>query len=92
MRVTKQVQEFLSDKKNAEKAANDTIAYYERRTGDDGMKSIETRIAKAQQEIEDLTNAFIEARNALLRANIEKKMNEYEILLNDLQGENRKSS
>ncbi|MDE7164306.1 MAG: hypothetical protein K2O04_02640 [Clostridiales bacterium] len=32
-------------------------------------------------------NAFIEARNALLRANIEKKMNEYEILLNDLQGQ-----
>ena len=77
----------MSDKKNAEKAANDTIAYYERRTGDDGLKSIETRIAKTQQEIEDLTNAFIEARNALLRANIEKKMNEYEILLNDLNGQ-----
>jgi DNA invertase Pin-like site-specific DNA recombinase len=87
MRVTQHVQDFLSDKKNAEKAAADTIAYYEKRTGDDGLKSIETRIAKTQQEIEDLTNAFIEARNALLRANIEKKMNEYEILLNDLNGQ-----
>ena len=79
--------DFLSDKKNAEKATMDTINYYEQRTGDNGLRSIETRIAKAEQEIENLTNAFIMAQNNLLRANIEKKMQEYEILLNDLQAE-----
>ena len=84
-RVTQQVYDFLSDKKNAEKAAQDTIAYYERRTGDDGLKSIETRIAQAQAQVEDLTNAFIEAKSPLLRAGIEKKMQDYEILLADLQ-------
>lgn len=84
-RVTQQVYDFLSDKKKAEKAANDTIAYYEKRTGDDGLKSIETRIAQAQAQVEDLTNAFIEAKSPLLRAGIEKKMSEYEILLADLQ-------
>lgn len=83
--VTQQVYDFLSDKKKAEKAANDTIAYYERRTGDDGIKSIETRIRQAQAQVDDLTNAFIEAKSPLLRANIEKKMTDYEKLLADLQ-------
>lgn len=85
--VAQMVIDFLSDKKNAEKATMDTINYYEQRTGDNGLRSIETRIAKAEQEIENLTNAFIMAQNNLLRANIEKKMQEYEILLNDLQAE-----
>lgn len=84
-RVTQQVYDFLSDRKNAEKAAKDTIAYYERRTGDNGLKSLETRIAQAQAQVEDLTNAFIEAKSPLLRAGIEKKMQEYEVLLADLQ-------
>ena len=84
-RVTQQVYDFLSDKKNAEKAAQETIAYYEKRTGDDGLKSIETRIAQAQAQVEDLTNAFIEAKSPLLRAGIEKKMQDYETLLSDLQ-------
>ena len=84
-RVTQQVYDFLSDKKNAEKAARETIAYYERRTGDDGIKSIETRIRQAQTQVDDLTNAFIEAKSPLLRANIERKMTDYEKLLADLQ-------
>lgn len=84
-RVTQQVYDFLSDRKNAEKAAKDTIVYYERRTGDNGLKSLETRIAQAQAQVEDLTNAFIEAKSPLLRAGIEKKMQEYEVLLADLQ-------
>ena len=84
-RVTQQVYDFLSDKKNAEKAARETIAYYERRTDDDGIKSIETRIRQAQTQVDDLTNAFIEAKSPLLRANIERKMTDYEKLLADLQ-------
>lgn len=76
MKVTQAVQEFLSDRKNAEKAAADTIEYYERRTG-----------IQAQQEIENLTTAFIEAKHPLLRANIEKRMTEQEIMLDDLQAE-----
>lgn len=83
--VTQQIHDFLSDRKNAEKAAQDTIAYYERRTGDDGLKSIETRIAQAQKKIEEMTDAFILARNDTLRANIERKMNEQEKLVKDLQ-------
>lgn len=85
LQVTQQVFDFLSDKKNAEKAARETIAYYERRTGDDGLKSIETRIQQAQTKVDDLTNAFIEAKSPLLRANIERKMTDYEKLLADLQ-------
>ncbi len=84
-KVTQQVHDFLSEPKNAEKAAKDTIAYYDKRTGDDGLKSIETRIAQAQAQVEDLTNAFIEAKSPLLRAGIEKKMKDYETLLSDLQ-------
>ena len=82
--VTQVVHEFLSDRKNVEKAAQDTINYYEQRTGDNGMRSIEAQIRHAQDEAEQLTNAFILARNDLLRANIERKMQEIEILIKDL--------
>ena len=82
--VTRAVIEFLSVPENVNIAAADTIRYYEQRTGDDGLKSIETRIQHAQAQVEDLTNSFIEAKNALLRATIEKKMTELEIFLNDL--------
>ena len=82
--VTQAVYDFLNEPKNVERAAADTIAYYEERTGDNGLRSIEAKIRHAQDEAEQLTNAFILARNDLLRANIEKKMNEQEILLKDL--------
>lgn len=82
--VTQVVHEFLSDRKNVEKVAQDTINYYEQRTGDNGMKSIEAQIRHAQDEAEQLTNAFILARNDLLRANIERKMQEVEIVIKDL--------
>lgn len=87
MQVAQAVKDFLSDKKNADRAAADTIACYEQRTGDSGLRSIETRITQAQQEVENLTNAFIEAKSALLRAGIEKKMQDYETLLADLQAQ-----
>ena len=34
-----------------------------------------------------MTTAFIEAKNALLRASIEKRMNDYEKLIEDLQSQ-----
>ena len=79
------VQDFLSDKANIERAVTDTIAYYEQRTGADGLKSVETQIAKTTAAVENMTNAFIQAQNALLRQNIENKMREYEVLLQDLE-------
>lgn len=74
----------MSDKNNAEIVAQDTINYYEQRTGEGSLRSIEARIRHAQDEAEQRTNAFIYARNDMLRANIEKKMTEQEILLKDL--------
>ena len=82
--VAKAVYDFLSRRENAELAAQDTIRHYEQRTGEDSLRSIEARIRHAQDEAEQLTNAFIFARNVLLRANIEKKMTEQEILIKDL--------
>lgn len=82
--VAQYVYDFLTEPHNVEIAAQDTINYHERRTGDDGLKSVEARILHTQKEAEELTNAFILARNDLLRANIEKKMQELEILLKDL--------
>ena len=82
--VLQRVFEFLSDKKNVSIAAQDTVNYYEQRTGDDGMRSIDARIAYVNNEVEELTNSFILARNDLLRTGIERKMGEQEILLKDL--------
>ena len=82
--VANAVYDFLSRRENAELVAQDTINYYEKRTGEDSLRSIEARIRHAQNEAEQLTNAFILARNDMLRANIERKMQEIEILIKDL--------
>ena len=74
----------MRDPIKARKIAEDVIAHCEKRTGDDSLRSIETRIIKAQQDAEKLTAVFIEAKSSLLRANIEKKMSEYETLIKDL--------
>ncbi|MDR0696108.1 MAG: recombinase family protein [Christensenellaceae bacterium] len=78
------VRDFLSDPKNAEKAVKDTLAYYESRMGEDSIKSVETKIAKTRIEVEELADSFVKAKSALLRETIEKKMTEYETLLDDL--------
>lgn len=85
--VTQVVRDFLSDKKNAEIVVKDTLAYYDRRTGAESIKSIETRIAKAHKDVEEMANAFIEAKSSLLRATIEKKMSDYEKLIDDLESQ-----
>ena len=87
MYVTQMVQEFLSNPKNAEIAVRDTLRYYDQRTGTETIKSLETRIANARKDIEEMTTAFIEAKNNLLRATIEKRMNEYETLIDDLESQ-----
>ena len=77
----------MSDRKNAEIVVKDTLAYYDRRTGAESIKSIETRIAKAHKDVEEMANAFIEAKSGLLRATIEKKMSDYEKLIDDLESQ-----
>ena len=85
--VTQMVRDFLSDKENAQIAVRDTLKYYDNRTGADNIKSLETRIAKAHKDIEEMTTAFIEAKSALLRESIEKRMTDYERLIKDLESQ-----
>lgn len=76
---------FLSDPKNVEVAATDVLAYYEKRTDISNLKSVQTKIANAEKEVEELADSFVKAKSKLLQDTIEKKMAEYEILLNDLK-------
>ena len=77
----------LSDPEIRHKAIDDCMKHHDQRTSDDGLKSIDTRLANANAEIEQLTNSFILAKNDLLRATIEKKMSEMETYLKDLNKE-----
>ena len=83
--VTSCVVNFLRDKKNAQIAVDTVFAYYEKRTEENGIKSINAKIANIQAEAEKLTDAFINAKTQLLRNKIEAKMAEYEILLDNLE-------
>ncbi len=83
--VTQMVHDFLSDKENVRKAVRDTLAYYDKRTGAENIKSLDSRIAKVRKDIEQMTTAFIEAKSALLRESIEKRMTDYEKLIDDLE-------
>ena len=83
--VTACVKEFLSNSENAETAVNDVLAYYDKRTDEQNLKSITAKIAKIRQEVSELTDAFVKAKSVLLQNSIETKMAEYEVLLNDLE-------
>ena len=83
--VTQAVVDFLSDAENLDKALDDVLKYYNTRTDEKNLKSIQTKIANIEKEIEEQSSAFIKAKSELLRNAIEKKMDEYEILLNDLK-------
>lgn len=72
--------ELYLDPENVKVAVKDTLAYYEKRTGIDNLKAIDGKIAKVQKDIEEMTTAFIEAKSALFRAGIEKRMTDYEHL------------
>jgi len=78
------VVDCLSDPEIREKAVDDCMKHQDQRTSDDGLKSIDTRLANANADIEQMTNAFIMAKNDTLRATIEKKMGEMEIYIKDL--------
>ena len=82
--VTQAVVEYLSVKSNAEEIAKDTVAFYDKRTDEQSIKAIQAKIVNIRKEVNDLTTSFVKARNDLLRETIEKQMEEYEILLNDL--------
>lgn len=88
--VTSCVVDFLRDKKNAEIAVNDVLNYYEKRTDINNLKSIESKIAHIQKEVENLADAFVKAKSSLLQNTIEKKMKEFEILLDDLHFQHAK--
>lgn len=64
--------------------ANDVLAYYNKRTDDSNLKSINAKIAAIQADVERLTDAYVTAKSVLLQNSIEKKMTDYEVLLNDL--------
>ena len=75
----------MSNPENAETAVNDVLAYYDKRTDEQNLKSITAKIAKIRQEVSELTDAFVKAKSVLLQNSIETKMAEYEVLLNDLE-------
>ncbi len=83
--VTSCVVDYLSDPKNMEIAIDDVLRYYEKRTDMDNLKSINAKIAAAKKEVDELADAFVKAKSALLQNTIETKMQEFEILLNDLE-------
>lgn len=82
--VVSRVVDFLSDKAIMETIAEDVLAYYDKRTDESNLKSINAKIAAIQADVERLTDTFIMAKSVLLQNSIEKKMTDYEVLLNDL--------
>ena len=82
--VTNCVRDFLSDEGNAEVAIEEVLNYYEKRTDEVNLKSINAKIAKTNKEVEELADAFVKAKSKLLQNTIEIKMQEYEKLLDDL--------
>lgn len=76
--------DFLSEKENVDIIITDVLNYYDKRTDEVNLKSIQTKIANTKKEVEKLADSFVNAKNKLLQDTIEKKMNDYEILLNDL--------
>lgn len=82
--VIQNIYEFLNEPRNINRMADDLIKFHDQCTSTDELKSLDVRIRHAQDTMEQLTNAFVLARNNTLRNNIERKIDEQEILLQDL--------
>ncbi len=83
--VTGAVIDMLKDKENLEYILETVINYYNKRTDIKNIKSIETQMANIRIEIDNMANAFINAKSKMLRDSIEKKMAEREQLYIDLE-------
>ena len=59
--------------------------YIKKQSNDSELKSLETRISNVKREIDDCTNAFIEAKNSTLRERIEQKITGCEKLIDVLK-------
>ena len=81
----KNVIAFLSDEANLKIIVKDVLKYFDSRTDESEIKSIRKRIADIQEEADAAANAFIEAKSPLLKQRIEKRMQECEVLLADLE-------
>ncbi|MBS5850340.1 MAG: recombinase family protein [Clostridium sp.] len=83
--VVQNVIAFLSDEYNLKVITQDVLKYFNSRTDESEIKSIRKRIADIQEEADAAANAFIEAKSPLLKQRIEKRMQECEVLLADLE-------
>ena len=87
--VVRKVIDFLSDEVNLNINLNivtqDVLKHFNSRTDEREIKSIRKRIADIQEEADAAANAFIEAKSPLLKQRIEKRMQECEVLLADLE-------
>ena len=83
--VVQNVIDFLSDEANLKVPVKDVLKYFDSRTDESELKSIRKRIADIQEEADAAATAFIEAKSQLLKQRIEKRMQECEILLADLE-------
>lgn len=83
--VVQNVIAFLSDETNLKIITQDVLKYFDSRTNENEIKSIRKRIADIQAEADAAANAFIEAKSSLLKQRIEKRMQECEVLLADLE-------
>ncbi|MDR1917366.1 MAG: recombinase family protein [Christensenellaceae bacterium] len=80
--------DHLQNPKFVEKIADYVVEFYNKRTDDNAIKSVDTRIQHTEKEIEITTNAFIKAvtlENDLLIRNCTTKIDELKILINDLK-------
>ena len=75
----------MSNRENAETAVNDVLAYYDKRTDEQNIKSIAAKISSIKKEVSKLTDAYVNAKSELLRNSIEEKMTEYEVLIGTLE-------
>lgn len=88
--ITSCVVDFLSDKDNVDVIVTDVFNYYEKRTDEKNLKSIQKKIANVKKYVNELADAFVKAKSKLLQETIEKKMSEYEIMLNNLSEQQAK--
>ena len=83
--VTEYVVSYFSEEKHLQKAVDDAFSFYEKRTDDSVIKSLETKMANVRKDVDDMANAFIKAKSKMLRDSIEKKMADYEIMYDELE-------
>ena len=83
--IAEQAVFYLNDPKRADYIAGEVVAYFDKKTGNGEIKSIETKIAQTKKQMDDTLEAMIAAASITTKQLLDRKIHDLGIMVEDLE-------